>query len=74
WKIIGQEGIPISTIYIFDRYGKLLSQLDPDGAGWDGTYNGHAMPAGDYWFTIQYLEGEITPTEKEFKAHFSIKR
>jgi hypothetical protein len=32
------------------------------------------MPAGDYWFTIQYIEGAITPTEKEFKAHFSIKR
>ncbi len=74
WHIIGQEGIPISIIYIFDRYGKLLTQLDPDGAGWDGTYNGHAMPAGDYWFTIQYIEGQITPTEKEFKAHFSIKR
>jgi gliding motility-associated-like protein len=74
WQIIGIEGIPISIIYIFDRYGKLLKQLDPDGAGWDGTYNGHMMPAGDYWFAIQYIEGEITPTEKEFKAHFSIKR
>ena len=74
WHIIGQEGIPISIIYIFDRYGKLLTQLDPDGAGWDGTYNGHMMPAGDYWFSIQYTEGTIAPTQKEFKAHFSIKR
>ncbi len=74
WHIIGQDAIPVSIIYIFDRYGKLLAQLDPDGAGWDGTYNGHAMPAGDYWFKIQYTEGDVTPTQKEFKAHFSIKR
>ncbi|MGB0974121.1 MAG: T9SS type B sorting domain-containing protein, partial [Flavobacteriaceae bacterium] len=74
WKIIGQEGIPISIIYIFDRYGKLLKQIDPDGAGWDGTYNGHLMPAGDYWFTIKYIEGAVVPSEKDFKAHFSLKR
>ncbi len=74
WQIIGIEGIPISIIYIFDRYGKLLSQLDPDGPGWDGTYNGHMMPASDYWFTINYVEGGNPPTEKEFKAHFSLKR
>ena len=74
WQIIGIEGIPISQIYIFDRFGKLLKQLDPDGAGWDGTYNGSQMPATDYWFKIIYIEGNNTPTQKEFRAHFSLKR
>jgi len=73
WAIIGQEGIPISQIYIFDRFGKLLSQLDPDGEGWDGTYNGSQMPASDYWFKIIYVEGDDS-TQKELKAHFSLKR
>jgi len=73
WAIIGQEGIPISQIYIFDRFGKLLSQLDPDGEGWDGTYNGSQMPASDYWFKIIYIEGADS-TQKELKAHFSLKR
>ena len=73
WKIIGQEGIPISQIYIFDRFGKLLSQLDPNSAGWDGTYNGSQMPASDYWFKIIYIEGADS-SQKEFKAHFSLKR
>ena len=73
WAIIGQEGIPISQIYIFDRFGKLLSQLDPDGAGWDGTYNGSQMPASDYWFKIMYIEGN-DGAQKELKAHFSLKR
>jgi len=73
WAIIGQEGIPISQIYIFNRFGKLLTQLDPDGAGWDGTYNGSQMPASDYWFKIIYIEGDDS-TQKELKAHFSLKR
>jgi len=73
WAIIGQEGIPVSQIYIFDRFGKLLSQLDPDGEGWDGTYNGSQVPASDYWFKIIYIEGTDS-TQKELKAHFSLKR
>ena len=71
WMIYGIDGIPISQIYIFDRYGKLLKQLDPDGDGWNGTYNNSPMPADDYWFKIIYLEDN---TQKEFTAHFALKR
>ena len=71
WMIYGIEGIPISQIYIFDRYGKLLKQLDPDGAGWNGTYNGAELPSTDYWFKIIYIENN---QQKEFRAHFSLKR
>ncbi len=74
WQIIGIEGIPISQIYIFDRFGKLLKQLDPDGIGWDGTYNGNQLPSTDYWFKIIYIEGGVTGIQKEFRAHFSLKR
>ena len=73
WAIIGQEGIPISQVYIFNRFGKLIAQLDPDGEGWDGTYNGNQVPATDYWFKIIYIEGADS-TQKEYKAHFSLKR
>jgi len=73
WAIIGQEGIPISQVYIFNRFGKLLTQLDPNGEGWDGTYNGSQVPATDYWFKIIYIEGSNS-TQKEYKAHFSLKR
>ena len=73
WAIIEQQEIPISQIYIFDRFGKLLKQLDPDSSGWDGMYNGNQMPATDYWFKIIYVEGADS-AQKEFKAHFSLKR
>ena len=54
-----------------DRYGKLLKQLDPNGAGWDGTYNGTLLPSTDYWFKLSYIEDGV---EKEFASHFAMKR
>lgn len=58
----------IVKILIFDRYGKLLKELNPNGSGWDGTFNGHAMPSDDYWFRISLSNG------KEFASHFTLKR
>ena len=57
-----------SKVYIFDRYGKLLKQLDPLSEGWDGTYLGKPMPATDYWFRTYLEDG------REFKGHFSLVR
>lgn len=70
WQVYGlseqfQSG---SKILIFDRYGKLLKQLDPAGTGWDGTFNGYPMPTSDYWFAVTLADGRI------FKSHFSLKR
>src|SRR5699024_6789304 len=56
WNIVGLEDQPNAKIYIFDRYGKLLKQLRPDGEGWDGVYNGKEMPSNDYWFRVEYKE------------------
>ena len=55
----------------FDRYGKLIKQIDPNGLGWDGTFNKELLPSTDYWFTIEYTKNNIT---KEFKGHFSLIR
>lgn len=60
-----------AKIYIFDRYGKLIKQISPDGEGWDGTYNGQQLSATDYWFRIEYIENNAA---KEFSSHFSLKR
>ena len=73
WQIIGIDTRPLSTIYIFDRYGKLLKQLSPLSEGWDGTFNGKPLPATDYWFTVIYEEPG-TEIIKTFRAHFSLKR
>lgn len=68
WQIIGSSNEPNSKIYIFDRYGKLLKQLDPLSSGWDGTYNGANMPSTDYWFLVERENGE------NYKGHFTLIR
>ncbi|TGD59064.1 T9SS type B sorting domain-containing protein [Flavobacterium humi] len=68
WSLRDQQN---AEIHIFDRYGKLLKMIKPEGSGWDGTFNGQDLPSTDYWFTIQYLENQ---EEKTFKSHFSLKR
>ena len=70
WKILGINSAfnAKSKVYIFDRYGKLLKQLDPLSDGWDGTYLGKPMPATDYWFRTYLEDG------REFKGHFSLVR
>ncbi|WP_456237406.1 T9SS type B sorting domain-containing protein [Haloflavibacter putidus] len=77
WNIIGLGPLNQGAkIFIFDRYGKLLKQVSPQGPGWDGTYNGNPLPSTDYWFRIEYVEtlndGSVVP--REFKGNFTLKR
>ena len=57
-----------TTIYIFDRFGKLIKQISPLQQGWDGTYNGQALPATDYWYNVQLEDG------RNIKGNFALKR
>ncbi|TJY32852.1 T9SS type B sorting domain-containing protein [Pontimicrobium aquaticum] len=70
WQIYGitDPSQAESIIYIFDRYGKLLKELSPQGEGWDGTFNGLNLPSSDYWFRVKLQDGRI------FKSHFTLKR
>ena len=72
WNINGDSLQDHSELYIFDRYGKLLKQIAPNGPGWNGTYNGHDMPSTDYWFLLKYISA--SGQAKEFKDNFSLKR
>lgn len=71
WNIIGINNEPSTKIYIFDRYGKLLKQIDPSGLGWDGIFNGQPLPSSDYWFRVDYVEDG---RNKTFGGHFTLKR
>lgn len=71
WNIIGGDLLPGTTVYIFDRYGKLIKQVDPSGTGWDGTFNGENLPSTDYWFRIEY---EFEGVQAEATGHFAMKR
>ncbi|WP_196888114.1 T9SS type B sorting domain-containing protein [Aureivirga sp. CE67] len=83
WKILGLEsGDYVSVeIYIYDRYGKVITKLDPKN-GWNGlTQNGHPLPSSDYWFTLDIVKVvgssvDDTPNTRRYtkKGHFSLIR
>lgn len=70
WQVRGlpPDLVPGTKIFIFDRLGKLLKDLAPNGSGWDGKYRGLAMPSTDYWYRIEFTDG------RSVRGHFSLKR
>ena len=71
WKI-NTEDLIDPKIYIFDRKGKLITQLKPNSIGWDGKYHGRIMPTSDYWFKVIYKDNENNI--REFRSNFTLKR
>ena len=65
-----QVGDPIflPIIEVYDRYGKLLFQFNSQSEGWDGTYNGRQVIAGNYWFRAQSDSGQV------LNGYFVLKR
>ena len=55
-------------IDIFNRFGKLITQLKRTNYGWDGTFNGAPLPSSDYWYNIYLKDGTIKT------GHFALKR
>ncbi|RNC89390.1 MAG: gliding motility-associated C-terminal domain-containing protein [Allomuricauda sp.] len=75
WNVLGVEVLTNPAVFIFDRYGKLVKQLDATTLGWDGTYNGRPLPSSDYWFRLDYDRddsGVIVATQ--VRRHFSLMR
>lgn len=72
WQIVGIEGLIEPRIFIFDRFGKLLKQLDSRSNGWDGSFNGTLLPQSDYWFKIIFKDKNNI--RREFLEHFTLKR
>lgn len=73
WTIKALSEQNQAELYIYDRYGKLLKKLIATKNSWDGTYNGNAMPANDYWFILNYID-QKTGKPQSFKANFTLKR
>lgn len=71
WQFIQpKEGDPVvlTSIRIFDRYGKFLKQISQNSLGWDGNLAGRPLPAGDYWFVA------VDDANQQYKGHFTLKR
>ena len=70
WQIknLDKKGLENSKIYIFDRFGKLIKELNKINSSWDGTFDNQKLPSTDYWFIIEVSNG------KKIKGHFSLIR
>lgn len=68
WRIQFSYYEPDMQVYIYDRFGKLITAFGSNHNGWDGTYNGVRLPATDYWFVVKRQDG------RELKGHFSMVR
>jgi gliding motility-associated-like protein len=69
WKIKEMVNYPSSSAQIYDRYGKLIIELNASDFSWDGKYNSKILPADDYWYHLKLDTN--TPT---ISGHFSLKR
>jgi gliding motility-associated-like protein len=69
WTVKGMISYPTAELILFDRYGKLIKELNSDSLGWDGTFNGQELPASDYWFVFK-----MDATAPEKRGHFTLKR
>lgn len=66
WQVEGVSFQPNSKVLIFDRFGKIIAEIDPSSEGWDGTFNGKLMPQSDYWFLVKLDDGRTR------RGHFSL--
>lgn len=75
WQVTGISDLKEPVVFIYDRYGRLLKQLNQDSLGWDGRFEGRNLPASDYWFKLTYTDADgQNVTAKYLNNHFSLRR
>ncbi len=74
WAIKGANStfFPSAQINIFNRFGKIVAQIDIDTQGWDGTYGGKILASDDYWFSIILVDRNGALRERN--GNFSLLR
>jgi len=63
-----EDPLPLTRVFIYDRYGKILASFSADSQGWDGRYNDNLMPSSGYWYRA------VTADNREFTGHFTLVR
>lgn len=54
WKVNVSSVIDQYEVKIFDRFGKILKEINyPNLIEWDGKYNGKKLPADSYWVILK---------------------
>jgi len=74
WNVLGVDPAVFksSLIYIFDRYGKIMTNFSASQQGWDGFYNSYKAVSTDYWYVAKMTD--YNGITLEYKGHFSLIR
>jgi gliding motility-associated-like protein len=74
WRVLGVNStiFPESTISIYDRYGKVMTNFEAIQGGWDGSYIDHLAPSSDYWYKAQLVD--VNGNILVYNGHFSLIR
>jgi gliding motility-associated-like protein len=48
--------VVVQRLAVYNREGALMFQAGNAAVGWDGTFNGHAQPAGVYVWELEYVD------------------
>lgn len=69
WSIPFLYNKPEAKIWIYDRFGNMLTHYKSGQGEWDGTVGGKTLENGTYWYVL-----EIPGIKKPYKGSVSIKR
>lgn len=69
WYPKNREYFPNIDVIIYDRYGRVVAQLD-QVKKWDGNYEGKPLPTGDYWYVVNVHDQD----KQQFVGHFTLYR
>jgi gliding motility-associated-like protein len=69
WEIPYLENVPQARVYIYDRFGNLVTSYLYGNGGWDGMRNGQPAGVDTYWYVIE-MDGDSRP----LKGSVTLKR
>jgi gliding motility-associated-like protein len=70
WQVRGVvvNGETVTSIEIYDRFGKRLKTISPYGQGWDGSYQGKMLFDNGFWYKAN------TRSNVTFTGYFALRR
>ncbi|MFV0238189.1 MAG: T9SS type B sorting domain-containing protein, partial [Flavobacteriales bacterium] len=69
WDLSNLQGCPNIKVSVFDRYGRIIHNMNRNNLIWNGRVDGKPVPSNTYWFAIDFKDN-VTPT---IKSHITLK-
>jgi gliding motility-associated-like protein len=71
WRVSSSPEISDLKVFVFNRFGALITVLTEARPEWNGKFNGRDLPSDTYWFRVDYVD---KGTPHSAKGYFALKR